>query len=257
MYRVVLDAFGGKPLDELLDAMPGQLEFTSRAQHHGATAGILAHQIAFSTLAGRTKSTLDFAAPGVDEASFLQSCEQHNIAMAICIYKILKAQALYLFGQPSEALEATREIDGMLRYIVNHPNLADHLLYQSLSLAALWGGDGSEEGRAAMERMRANLVQLKIWADNCPDNFLAKRLMVEAEIARIVGDETAADLYDQAIDAAHRAQFLQDEALANELAARFAMERRPTSRVGAMYLRDAEYAYRLLGRNAQSRRAGD
>ena len=42
---------------------------------------------------------------------------------------------------------------------------------------------------------------------------------------------------------------MQDEALANELAARFVMERRPTSRVGAMYLRDARYAYRLWGAN--------
>ena len=42
----------------------------------------------------------------------------------------------------------------MLSFIVNHPNLADRLLYQSLSLAALWEGNDSEEGRAAMERLR-------------------------------------------------------------------------------------------------------
>ena len=41
--------------------------------------------------------------------------------------------------------------------------------------------------------------------------------------------------------------FIQDEAVANELAARFEIERRPNSRVGAMFLRDARYAYRLWG----------
>src|SRR5262249_5036936 len=99
-----------------------------------------------------------------------------------------------------------------------------------------------------MERLQANLAQLRLWSDNCPDNFLAKRLMVEAEIARVTGNAVAAaDLYDQAIQAAHEAQFVHEEALANELAARFVLESRPASRAGAMYLRDARYGYALWG----------
>ena len=248
MYRVVLDVFSGKRLDTVLDGIPDQLGFTARTQNPGAAAGIRAHQIVLSTLAGRTRSSFEFAGGGVDEAAFLELCAQHHIAMAVCFYKILKAQALYLFGRPNEALEATREVEGMLGFIVNHPNLADHLLYQSLSLAALWSGPGSEEGRAAMERLQANLARLTQWSETCPENFMAKRLLVEAEIARITGAEAvAADLYDRAIEAAHQGQFVQDEALANELAARFVMEHRPRSRVGAMYLRDARYAYSLWG----------
>jgi predicted ATPase/class 3 adenylate cyclase/tRNA A-37 threonylcarbamoyl transferase component Bud32 len=248
MYRVILDSFGGKRLDDLLEGMPAQLEFTSRTKNPGAAAGILAHQIVLSTLAGRTKSSFDFSANGVDEVAFLDTCERHHVAMAVCFYKILKAQALYLFGRPKLALEATREIDGMLGFIVNHPNLADHLLYQSLSLTALWTDFESDEGRAAMEQVRTNLAQLKAWSDSCPDNFMAKRLMVEAELARITGDDvTAAELFDRSIDSAHKAQLVQDEAVANELAARFSIERRPASRVGAMYLRDARYAYQLWG----------
>ena len=109
-----------------------------------------------------------------------------------------------------------------------------------------------------MEQLDANLRQLRVWSDNCAENFLSKRLMVEAEIARITGDETAAaDLYDEAIDAAHDGRFVQDEALANELAARFVMERRPNSRVGAMYLRDARYALPAVGRQPEGRRARD
>ena len=68
MYRVLLDAFSGKRLDEVLDGIPDQLGFTSRTQNPGAAAGILAHQIVLSTLAGRTKSSAEFAGGGVDEA---------------------------------------------------------------------------------------------------------------------------------------------------------------------------------------------
>ena len=131
--------------------------------------------------------------------------------MAICFYKILKAQALYLFGRPKQALDAIREIDGMLSYIVNHPNLADRLLYQSLSLTALWDEGGSTEAQAAMQLLRTNLAQLKVWSESCPDNFLAKRLMVEAEMARITGDETAIELYHLAVDAARKGELSRFE----------------------------------------------
>ena len=247
MYRVVLDAFGGKHLGELLDGISDQLAFTSRRKNVGAEAGILAHRIVLSTLAGRAESSFDFAGTKVDEKTFLQICEERHLSMAICFYKILKAQALYLFGRPKEALDATREIETMLSYIVNHPNLADHLLFQSLSIAALWGTSEVDEKDDLMKRLEANLEQLRVWSDGCPDNFLAKRLMVEAEIARLRGSEAALELYDRAIDAAHKSEFIQDAALANELAARFVIERRPSSRVGAMYLRDARYAYELWG----------
>jgi predicted ATPase/class 3 adenylate cyclase/tRNA A-37 threonylcarbamoyl transferase component Bud32 len=247
MYRVVLDAFSGKHLSELLDGISDQLAFTSRTKNFGAAAGVLAHQIVLSTLAGRAESIFKFAGAEVDEKEFLQLCEERHMVMAICFYKILKAQALYLLGQPKQALDATREIEAMLSYIVNHPNLADHLLFQSLSLAALWEETEVHERGGSMERLNANLDQLRVWSDSCQDNFLAKRLMVEAEIARINGNEAALELYDQAIDAAHKAEFIQDEALANELAARFVIERRPTSKIGAMYLRDARYAYQLWG----------
>jgi predicted ATPase/class 3 adenylate cyclase len=247
MYEVMLEAFGGKPLDRLLGGIGAQMEFTQRSGNTGATAGIRAYQLVLTRLAEPGGIGAQEAAVPEEDA-FLQACRDGHLSMALCFFKILKAQALYLLGYPRQALQATRDIEGMLSYIVNHPCLADRLLYQSLSLAALWQGPDRTEGRAEMEQMRANLAQLTVWSDSCADNFAAKRCMVEAEMARISGDDaTAARLYDQAIDAAHAAEFLQDEALANELAARFELGRRPTARVGAMFLRDAVNAYRRWG----------
>ncbi|MEM8663781.1 MAG: adenylate/guanylate cyclase domain-containing protein, partial [Pseudomonadota bacterium] len=244
MYRVLHDAFAGRRLDDLLADMEDQLEFADNTKNIGAAAGIRAHQIVFSTLAGRTRSSSVFAAGELDERAFLAMCEENKMAMAICFYKILKAQALYLFDRPREALQATRDVEGMLNFIINHVTLADRLLYQSLAIASLHSG----EDEAALDTIRANIHQLTTWSETCPDNFMAKRLMVEAELARITGNEVdAAELYDRAIDAATEGQFLQDEALSNELAARFVLGRRPGARVGAMYLRDACYAYSLWG----------
>ncbi|MGQ7847267.1 AAA family ATPase [Granulosicoccus sp. 3-233] len=248
MYRVMLDSFAGKPLDDIIDGIPDQLAFNARTRNPGATACIVAHQIVLSTLAGRSRSSADFSAGEIDESAFLKSCEEHQIAMALCFYRIRKAQALYLFGRPAEALEETRAIEDKLSYIVNHPNLAERLLYQSLALSALAAGQDDDTRMRTMDQLSDNLAQLTLWAEHCPENFLAKRLMVEAEIARLDDrDADALELYDRAIDAAHEGQFLQDEAQANELAARFCLDKRTNSRAGAMYLRDARYALQMWG----------
>ncbi len=246
MYRVVIDSFAGKPLEDVLDAMPAQLDTIQRAQNHGAAAGINAYRLVLSTLAGRTQSSTDFSTEDLDEATFLAGCEENQMSMAICFHRILKAQALYVFGRPQEALAETRLVEPILSFVVNHPCLADHLLYQSLSIAALLR-DG-EPDPDMQSRLEANHERLNQWAESGPDNFLAKTLMVRAEIARLNGnDADVLDLLDAAIDAAQKGRFLQDEALACELAARHVIERRPSARIGSMYLRDARHAYRLWG----------
>ncbi|MES0827436.1 AAA family ATPase [Ruegeria sp. SCP11] len=246
MYRVVIDSFAGKPLEEILDAMPAQLDALQRAQNHGAAAGINAYRLVLSTLAGRTQSSTNFSTEDLDEATFLARCEENQMSMAICFYRILKAQALYVFGRPQEALAETRLVEPILSFVVNHPCLADHLLYQSLSIAAILR-DGKPDPDM-QNRLEANHERLNQWAESGPDNFLAKTLMVRAEIARLnSNDADVLDLYDAAIDAAQRGRFLQDEALACELAARYVINRRPNARIGLMYLRDARHAYRLWG----------
>ena len=169
MYRVLMDAFGGRRLDQILDTIPEQLARTMSARNAGATAGIRAHQIVLSTLAGRTASSADFSADGIDEAAFLHDCERNHLAMMICFYKILKAQAQYIFGRMQQALDLTREVEGSLSFIVNHPSLADRLLYQSLALAALWRADDTADAADALSQMRANLARLQGWAASCPE----------------------------------------------------------------------------------------
>jgi hypothetical protein len=60
------------------------------------------------------------------------------------------------------------------------------------------------------------------WAERCPENFENRAALVGAEIARIEGRELDAErLYEQAIRSARENGFVHNEALANELAARF------------------------------------
>ena len=61
-----------------------------------------------------------------------------------------------------------------------------------------------------------------MWARHCPENFENRPLLVAAEIARIEGrDPDAMRLYEQAIRSARENGFVNNEALALEIAARF------------------------------------
>ena len=72
------------------------------------------------------------------------------------------------------------------------------------------------------EALTAHHRQLEVWAENCPENFENRAALVGAEIARIEGRELDAErLYEQAIRSSRANGFVHNEALANELAARF------------------------------------
>ena len=66
------------------------------------------------------------------------------------------------------------------------------------------------------------MEQLHGWADSYPPTFADKHALVAAEIARLEGREAdARQLYEDAIQWAGENGFVQNEALAYEVAARF------------------------------------
>ena len=63
---------------------------------------------------------------------------------------------------------------------------------------------------------------MKQWAFHAPINFQHKYDLVEAEKARVLKHRLEAmEYYDRAIQAAKQQGYIQEEALANELAAEF------------------------------------
>ncbi|WP_373045553.1 GAF domain-containing protein [Vulgatibacter sp.] len=102
------------------------------------------------------------------------------------------------------------------------------------------------QASAARERMRE-------WEEGAPDNYRPRRLLLDAEIARVEGrNDDAAACYDEAIDAARAAGLVQDAALASEWAGRhyFTMGRR---RLAAPYLAEARESWGRWGATGKVR----
>jgi PAS domain S-box-containing protein len=102
-----------------------------------------------------------------------------------------------------------------------------------------------------LKQIEANQIQLKFWADHAPMNYQHKFDLVAAEVARVWGQtEAAADRFDRAIQAAKHHGYLQEEALANELAAKFYLAREKTT-IAKAYLQEARYSYLKWGATAK------
>lgn len=123
----------------------------------------------------------------------------------------------------------------------------DCYFYFTLHLTAGYGNLAAEDRQAYLEAIDENLERFSSWAELCPHNYQHKYLLIAAERTRLEGKTVEAmDLYDQAIDAAYASAFLQDAALANELAGLFWLSN-GRNRHAIMYLEQAMAAYSRWG----------
>jgi hypothetical protein len=130
---------------------------------------------------------------------------------------------------------------------------AEYHFYAALARAAFCDSAPVGARQQHIDAVAAHHRQLQVWAANCPENFENRAALVAAEIARIEGRQLDAErLYEQAIRSARANGFVHNEALANELAARF-YAARDFEKIARVYLQDARYGYLRWGADGKVR----
>ena len=164
-----------------------------------------------------------------------------------------KAMLGFLFGEyarASENLRKSREyLDGARASFAN----TVFFFYDSLIRLAMIPTFTKEERKQSLKEVAKNLKRLKKWAQHAPMNNRHKWLLVEAELARVERrDLDAMKFFKEAVRLAGENEFLQEEALANELAARFWMGR-GDDEIAGLHVREAHYCYANWGAKAKVR----
>ena len=149
----------------------------------------------------------------------------------------------YLFGNYREAVKNAVLAEPYLASVASMMNVPVFYFYDSLAhLSLLPEGSGSEQEQW-LSRVSRNQEKMRLWAHHGPMNYQHKFHLVEAERCRLAGKVVAAiDFYEQAIKGAKDNQYIQEEALAYELAAKFYLSRK-MDLVGQTYLKEAHYSY--------------
>jgi predicted ATPase/signal transduction histidine kinase/tRNA A-37 threonylcarbamoyl transferase component Bud32 len=123
--------------------------------------------------------------------------------------------------------------------------------YDSLARLAVFSSSFKIEQKRILKKVAANQKKMKKWATYAPMNFQHKFYLVEAERARVLGNsKEAREYYDKAITLAQQYEYINEEALANELAAKFYLEINLPN-IAQVYVRDAYYAYQKWGAKAK------
>ena len=170
-----------------------------------------------------------------------------DLARAECWYWIRKGQARFFAGDNAAAVDASSKAQKLLWASPSNFEVAEHCFYGALSLAACCDSAAAGERQQHVAALATHQRQLKVWAENCPDNFENRAALVGAEIARIEGRTLdAMDLYERAIRSARANGFVHNEALAYEIAARFYLAR-GFETIGHAYLRNARNCYDSWG----------
>ncbi|MEH1790215.1 MAG: ATP-binding protein [Nostoc sp.] len=208
---------------------------------HQATLNLLDHTKDPSTLSGESYQVV--------EAIPLHHATNDRTGL---FFSYLCQQYLhYLFEEYAEAVEKANTAKLYFDSCISTLPTVIHCFYDSLARLAVYPKVSSSEHQELLKQVKENQKKLKQWAFHSPSNHQHKFLLVEAERYRILKKYLPAiNLYDHAIALAKENQYLNEEALANELAAKLYLDW-GKEKIAQVYMIEAYYCYTRWGAKAK------
>ncbi|MGD2182783.1 trifunctional serine/threonine-protein kinase/ATP-binding protein/sensor histidine kinase [Lusitaniella coriacea] len=237
----------GIDLAQLLPEVESYLQFGKKTENQLVTDTLKGLYLILSNLRNQTSSERPFDSNEIEEKEYIENFQKQKNFYSLCFYQIFKLQALYIYGNTTAALDCALSAEKMLPFILGTLPATEYNFYSSLTFLAAYPEASESEKEIYRNKVEENQKSIIVWADNCPDNFLHKYLLIEAEIAHLWGSNSEAiDYYNRAIESAKANGFVQNEALGNELAAKFwFQEDKP--KYAKVHLQEAYYSYRRWG----------
>ena len=198
---------------------------------------------------GLTEELFSMNNDSFDEKLCVEGMLQRRFMTGIANYNIYKAEIHYFYDDYAGALKHLKDEDHLIASSMSLPQAVRFRTLAFLARSALFQNMNKPEQEDALKKLQANLAQMTMWANNCQVNFEHLRLLMEAELARLEDRmQEALSFYEQAISAAKESGFRRDEAMANELTAKYLLNIGLT-KAAEGYLNSAHYLYYRWGAN--------
>ncbi|TAE59809.1 MAG: GAF domain-containing protein [Nostocales cyanobacterium] len=158
-----------------------------------------------------------------------------------------KLYLCYFFAEYDQAIEFAKTAQQYAGFVKSEIIFTQHNWFYSLTMLASSRITDIATREEYLKQVNENQQQMKYWAEHAPMNYQHKYDLVEAEKARILNQPLLAmELYDRAIAGANNSKYIQDEALAYELAAKFYLALGRTE-IAQTYMTKAQYDYIAWG----------
>ncbi|OQW92836.1 MAG: hypothetical protein BWK79_13940, partial [Beggiatoa sp. IS2] len=218
------------------------------------------HQTILNLIGQETTDELTIATPPIrligkayhEEQMLPQHLQAQERGLVFRVY-LQKLILCYLFRAFQEAFDNAVLSEQYLEAVIGSLLVPIFHFYDSLARLARYSTVAETEQKTLLKKVLANQKKMKQWAKHAPMNYLHKFYLVEAEIARVLRQESEACIcYERAVDLARQHEYLYEEALCLEIAGRFHLDKGQI-RVAQVFLRDAHHAYLRWGALAKTK----
>lgn len=245
----------GVPLAEVEWEIEKALSSMRGARFRLAIDSLLAQLLLVRTLRGERTDVGLFPEADADERAFERRLTQGGAQSTVgaARYYICKLQQHFFAGELREALNMARRASGVVWSTEHFLEIADYHFYGALARAGAAEASTEQQHLDDIETIEAHRLRIARWAKGCQENQVHRETLVAAELARLRGRATEAmRLYEEAVQLANENGFVQIEAIAAELAAKFyrALGAETAARG---YLRHARTCYEQWGAVAKTR----
>ncbi|MBD2411294.1 histidine kinase [Nostoc calcicola FACHB-389] len=243
--------FVGKELGELSresDAFCLQLTQLKQA---GLLTQMTIFQQAVLNLIGDGAEAWELIGKAFNQEQMLPVIQDSGDRTALYYFYVSKLFLGYLFGKFELAVTEAIATENYLGSVIGLFVVPIFHTYDSLAHLAIYSQVSETEQQHILGRVSKNQEKIKTWASDIPANHLHKFYLVEAERYRVLGQKSEAlEFYDRAITLAKEHGYTQEEALANELAAKFYLDW-GKQRIAQEYMTEAYYGYARWGAKAK------
>jgi predicted ATPase/signal transduction histidine kinase len=242
----------GKNLQDLYSIAQGHADFLAQIKSLENRDALMVGVIQpIRHLLGLTHTTSSFDDESFSEADYLQN--YNNAPYHLAWFYSVKIRHAYLLDQQDTYTDLIPKLSIIEDTIPGHAKVPSSVFYVALMhLALIENTEDTNQRQTHWQALALLEERLDRWQQDCAENISHKYLLIQAEKSRLNGQESAAiDLYDRAIAGAKANEYIQEEALANELAAKFYLNW-GKEKVAAGYMQEAYYCYARWGAKAKT-----
>jgi PAS domain S-box-containing protein len=219
--------FSGSPLDRVENTVSYHLDLVKRLRQWYAVGFLNINQQTVQNLKTPSGSPGSLNGEYVKEDELLPSLIENNNYTLLFWFYTAKTQLNVLFGRASEAVACAEKAMPHEMSSLGLIAVGQLPFYHCLALLGRNRDSAQSMDESELALLERQKNRLSHWALHAPENYRHKYDLVLAEEARGSGRVSEAmEAYEKAIIGARENGFVQETALAFELAARFYLERR-------------------------------
>ncbi|MEM7184642.1 MAG: serine/threonine-protein kinase PknK, partial [Spirochaetota bacterium] len=235
----------GLPLKEIETYGMNCLAFAKKHKIAFLTSYATPTYMAALALQGKTKLPTSFNTENYDEELYVK--ENSAFRQPMAYHYLRKVQVYYIMEEYEEAYRTLPKMESFFADIPQHIGFAEVHMMNVLVYLAINEQIAYKEREELKVKFDTGYEYLKLWAGLSKENFEHQLLLVEAEIARLLeNDMDAMAKYDKSIESAKKYNYMQNAAIASELAGKFYLAK-GWDKVAMAYLQDAHYFFRIWG----------